>query len=261
MERVIIGIDQSTTSTKVQVFSDIEELLFSTSLPHTQIYPQTGWIEHDPQEILTNTLSCLGQCLEHIHTKLVTKTETQIFIGITNQRETLVAWSRSTGKPLCNAIVWNDARTQDICRKEITCQKGDADAFQSINGLRIAEYFSVFKLRWMLENYESVRKAMKQTDLMVGTIDSWLLYNLSSEGNHFTDVTNASRTFLMDLNSLEYSPELVKHFGIDPSVLPQIKPNVYEFGTIDYSKFFGTNSSFKTSKLTGNEFLLPSCFK
>jgi glycerol kinase len=244
METLICTIDQSTTSTKTQLFSPEEQLLHSEAIPHTQIYPQSNWIEHDPLEILSNTVTNLRNCLEFAQKEGLLSSNTQMLFGITNQRETLVTWSKSSGLPLYNAIVWNDARTKQICQNEIERMDGDAYCFQSQNGLRIAEYFSVFKLLWLLENSDQVKKAYIEGDLLVGTIDSWLLYHLSEENNHFTDVTNASRTFLMDLNKRVYSSQILEYFNLDESILPQIKPNLHEFGTINFSKLYDPKSIF-----------------
>ena len=180
--------------------------------------------------------------MSHSISKGIVNKNTNILLGITNQRETLVAWSKSTGLPLYNAIVWNDARTQEICKNQIKKVNGNPSAFQNINGLRIAEYFSLFKLMWLLENCKEIKDAYDKKDLLIGTIDSWLLYNLSSEQNHFTDVTNASRTFLMDLNKLEYSSHLLEHFDIDISILPKIKPNLFDFGSLNFLKIFDKHS-------------------
>ena len=244
METLIISIDQSTTSTKTQLFTPDEKSLHTEAIAHNQIYPQTNWIEHDPLEILANTASNIRGCLSSANSQGLLSKSTQILLGITNQRETLVAWSKSSGKPLYNAIVWNDARTQEICQKEIKRMGGNPSAFQNINGLRIAEYFSVFKLLWLLDNSVEVKQALEAKDLLIGTIDSWLLYHLSDQNNHFTDVTNASRTFLMDLGQLAYSPTILEHFGLQSDILPQIKPNLCDFGSIDFSKLYSPESIF-----------------
>ena len=240
MEEIIIAIDQSTTSTKAKLFSLEEEVLFEYSKPHEQFYPSKNWIEHDPQEILLNTRKSIFMLLSFAYDSKLINADSTVLLGIANQRETLVVWSRSKGIPLYNAIVWNDSRTEEICSREIEKLKGNLDFFKSKNGLPITTYFSLFKLMWLLENVETVKTAYDNNDLMVGTIDSWLLFNLSVEKNHWTDVTNASRTFLMNLKTLKYDPEILNHFNIHPSILPEIKSNLHNFGTINLPELYNS---------------------
>ena len=163
---------------------------------------------------------------------------------MTNQRETLVAWSRSTGKCLYNAIVWSDSRTEEICSRITTQLDGDSEKFKSQNGLSVSTYFSLFKLKWLLKNVEAVQKAYDSENLMVGTIETWVIYNFDKKQAHLTDVTNASRTFLMNLKTQQWDPEIIKYFKIKKQILPEIVPNVHHFGQISVDALFNPESAF-----------------
>lgn len=237
---VIGAIDQGTQSTRFYLFNTSAEPLVSHQVDLRQIYPAPGWCEHDPLEIWESVQLCINEALKVAEKKLGALNVRAL--GITNQRETLVAWSRSTGKPLYNAIVWLDTRTRDICKK-FEKELGDRDFFRPVTGLPISTYFSAFKLKWMLENVEPVRAAAVSGDCQVGTVDSWLLYNLTGGpqgGVHVTDVTNASRTMLMDLSTLTWHPPFLELFGVAPAMLPRVVSNAELYGTVSSGPLEGT---------------------
>lgn len=212
--RYIAAIDQGTTSTRCILF-DRSGIVAMAQREHEQIFPRPGWVEHDPIEIWHRTEEVIAQA---IRTANVRPDEIAA-IGIANQRETTVVWDRITGQPLCNAIVWQDTRTKDVCDK--LADDGGQDRFRSITGLPLATYFSGPKLRWILENIPTARSP----SALFGTIDSWLIWNLTGGahgGSHVIDVTNASRTMLMNVRSLRWDDTMLGVFGIDASMLPSI---------------------------------------
>ncbi len=220
MERFVGAIDQGTTGTRFMVFDKEGNVVEQAYEEHQQIYPKPGWVEHDPQEIIDRTRSVIERCQISLNRRF---REWEIVgVGVTNQRETTVAWNRRTGKPLYNAIVWQDTRTKDIC------DKLPAKLIREKTGLAVSTYFSGSKMKWLLDNVIKSRE-----DVIFGTIDSWLIWNLTKE--HVTDYTNASRTMLMDIKKLEWDEELLKLFGIDESMLPEIKSSseIYGFFEMD----------------------------
>jgi glycerol kinase len=214
MHRYIVAIDQGTTSTRAIVF-DRTNIVRMAQREHRQIFPQAGWVEHDPLEIWQRTQEVLAEAISQIDRKSIGA------IGITNQRETSVVWNRQTGKPYANAIVWQDTRTKDICDE--LSRDGDIDRFRSITGLPLATYFSGPKLRWMLEHIPNLRRDAEKGDAIFGTIDSWLIWNLT--GKHVTDVTNASRTMLMNLATLDWDASMLAAIDIPRAMLPTIVPS------------------------------------
>ena len=208
------AIDQGTTSTRFIIFDKQGNIVSSAQLEHQQIYPQAGWVEHDAEEIWKNTQKVIKMALENGNIE-----KGQIAaIGITNQRETTVIWNKKTGKPYANAIVWQDTRTDGICRQFET------DVFRAKTGLPMSTYFSATKIKWMMDNTEGLKKAAKNGEVLFGTIDTWLIWNLTG-GSHVTDVTNASRTMLMDLETLEWDDEILEAMDIPRNILPQIRPS------------------------------------
>ncbi|MBM4254777.1 MAG: glycerol kinase GlpK [Deltaproteobacteria bacterium] len=217
--RYVAAIDQGTTSTRFMVFDHSGRVITSAQKEHRQIYPQPGWVEHDPREIWQCTLDVIHAGLER---EKVT-TEDIVALGITNQRETTVVWDRKTGEPVCNAIVWQDTRTLDLCKR--LHSQGVETWLRARAGLPLATYFSGPKLRWMLENIPGVRAKAERGDILFGTIDTWLIWNLTGGvrgGIHVTDVTNASRTMLMNLATLDWDPEALDVFGVPRAMLPEI---------------------------------------
>ncbi len=242
MSEYVIAIDQGTTSTRSIVFNPEGEIVSTGQLEHKQIMTQPGWVEHNPDEIWSNTREAVGQALTRANL-----TRHQISaIGITNQRETTVVWDKNTGLPVYNAIVWQDTRTQEIVDR--LAQDGGVNRFKSKTGLPLAPYFSATKIVWILENVAGVREKAESGELLFGTTDTWLLWNLTGGkdgGVHKTDVTNASRTMLMDLETLQWDEELLKAFNIPKEMLPEIQPSVSEFGTVE------SNNLLREVKITG----------
>ncbi|MDO9062995.1 MAG: glycerol kinase GlpK, partial [Microbacterium sp.] len=201
-------------------------------LEHQQIFPRAGWVEHDPEEIWNNVREVIGQALSKAD---LTRHDIAA-IGITNQRETAVVWDRTTGKPVYNAIVWQDTRTQPIVDR--LAADGGVERFKPVVGLPLATYFSGTKIVWILENVEGARQKAEAGDLIFGTTDSWVLWNLTGGvdgGVHATDVTNASRTMFMDLETLSWREDILDAFGVPKSMMPQIRPSSEVYGTAESS--------------------------
>lgn len=229
--RHIVAIDQGTTSTRAIIFDHSGSVVSVGQLEHEQLLPRAGWVEHDPVEIWNNTREVIGQALARAD---LTRHDIAA-VGITNQRETTVVWDKATGVPVYNAIVWQDTRTQPIVDR---LADGDTDRFKRQVGLPLATYFSGTKIVWILENVEGARARAEAGDLLFGTTDSWLLWNLTGGpdgGVHATDVTNASRTMFMDLETLDWDDEILAAFGVPRSMLPDIRSSSEVYGTISTS--------------------------
>ena len=230
MSKYILAIDQGTTSSRAIIFDKAGSVISMGQLEHEQIFPKAGWVEHDPEEIWTNTREVIGKALS---TANLTRHDIAA-VGITNQRETAVVWDRNTGKPIYNAIVWQDTRTQSIVDR--IAKDGGVERFKSIVGLPLATYFSGTKIAWILENVDGAREKADAGDLMFGTTDTWVLWNLTGGTNggvHATDVTNASRTMFMDLETLEWRQDILDVFGVPASMLPTIKSSSEVYGTAE----------------------------
>ena len=231
MTDYVIAIDQGTTSTRAIIFDHGGSVIATGQLEHAQIFPRAGWVEHDPKEIWDNTRQAIGQALSAAN---ITRHDI-VAVGITNQRENAVVWDRTTGAPVYHAIVWQDTRTQSIVDR---IAKGEPDRLKQKTGLPLATYFSASKVAWILENVAGARDRADAGDLAFGTIDTWLLWNLTGGthgGVHATDVTNASRTLLMDLETLAWDDDLLAQFGIPASMLPEIRSSSEIYGTIESS--------------------------
>jgi glycerol kinase len=216
------AVDQGTTSTRFMVFDHDGAEVGRHQLEHEQVMPRAGWVEHNPLEIWERTQTVIGSTLSHLNLQAGDLSA----LGITNQRETTVVWNRRTGRPLHNAIVWQDTRTDKIARA--LDQDGRGDVIRERAGIPPAAYFAAGKVQWILENVDGARAAAEGGDAIFGTIDTWLLWNLTggTEGGvHVTDVTNASRTMLMDLKTLDWDDELLGFFDIPRSMLPTIRPS------------------------------------
>ena len=228
-EKSYVGaIDQGTTSTRFMIFDHAGAEVARHQLEHEQILPKAGWVEHDATEIWTNTKAALKGALDTAGLKA----EDLAAIGITNQRETTVVWDRRTGKPYCNAIVWQDTRTDKIA-KALT-DAGHDELIKHRAGLPPAAYFSGGKIKWILDNVEGVRKEAEAGNAIFGNTDAWLIWHLTGGpegGLHITDVTNASRTMLMDLETLAWDDELLELFGIPRKMLPEIHSSSEVYGT------------------------------
>jgi glycerol kinase len=226
MTEYILSIDQGTTSTRAILFDHSGSVVSTGQLEHAQLLPRAGWVEHDPVEIWGNTREVIGQALSKAD---ITRHDIKA-VGITNQRETTVVWNRTTGVPVYNAIVWQDTRTQPIVDR---LADGDVDRYKAKVGLPLATYFSGTKIVWILDNVDGAREAAERGELLFGTTDTWVLWNLTggTEGGvHVTDVTNASRTLLMDLVSLEWDDAILADFGIPRSMLPDIRSSSEVYG-------------------------------
>lgn len=226
-KKYVLAIDQGTTSSRSILFNHAGEIVAQSQLEHEQIFPRAGWVEHDPIEIWKNVRATVANVLSDAETNR----HEIAAVGITNQRETAVVWDKNTGKPVYNAIVWQDTRTKDLCDRFA----GDVglDRYRDRVGLPLATYFSGPKIAWILENVEGARERAEAGDLLFGTTDTWLLWNLTGGtkgGVHATDVTNASRTMLMDLRSLQWDPEIAAEMGIPLSMLPAIHSSSEVYG-------------------------------
>lgn len=220
---LILSIDQGTTSTRAIVFDRHGEPQASAQQELPQIYPADGWVEHDPEEIWRATIAvCRGAMGKVTADRLAG-------IGITNQRETTVVWNRKTGKAIHNAIVWQDRRGAPLCKRLIG--EGWEPKIQAKTGLLIDSYFSATKIAWLLENIAGAREAANRGELAFGTIDTFLLWRLTGGKSHATDVTNASRTMLFNINTMDWDKELLDLFQIQQSMLPDVRENAADFGT------------------------------
>ncbi len=219
MSKCVAAIDQGTTSTRCFIFNHRGEPIGVHQLEHEQIYPQPGWVEHDPLEIWRNSQKVIYEAMR----KAGVTAQDITAVGIANQRETTLVWDKLTGQPFCNAIVWQDTRTDSIINK--LAEIGGKDRFREKVGLPLATYFSGPKIMWMLENIGGLQQAVSEGRALFGNIDSWLIWNLtggSDGGKHVTDVTNASRTMLMNLKTLDWDDELCEVMSIPRSILPKI---------------------------------------
>ena len=213
------AIDQGTTSSRFIIFDQDRNLVASHQIEFEQILPQPGYVEHDPEEIWNSVVTCVKEVSKNFDLSVLTS------IGITNQRETTIAWRRSTGKPLHNALVWQDTRTQNICNQilEISELKSEFEK----TGLPVATYFSLSKIIWLTENIDEVKNAQIDDDICFGTVDAWLIYKLT--GECITDITNASRTLMYDIYNLDWNDQILNHFNISRSSLPTVKPSLSIF--------------------------------
>jgi len=229
MTRYVGAIDQGTTSTRFIVFDHAGAIVASAQQEHAQIYPQPGWVEHSPAEIMASTRSVMAAALAKAN---LTARDVGA-VGLTNQRETSLIWDRRSGAALHNALVWQDTRVDPLVA--YFASQGGKDRFRTRTGLPLASYFSGMKLKWLLDNVPDARARAKAGDLLFGTIDTWLLWNLTGGpqgGLHITDVTNASRTQLMRLDTLAWDPELLDAFDVPRSVLPRIVSSSEIYGNI-----------------------------
>ncbi|MET0571776.1 MAG: glycerol kinase GlpK, partial [Pedobacter agri] len=224
MSKYIMSLDQGTTSSRAIIFNHNGEIVAIAQKEFTQIYPQAGWVEHNPLEIWSTQLSVAAEVI----VKAGLSATDIDSIGITNQRETTVVWDRETGLPVYNAIVWQDRRTSSYC-DEIKAQ-GLAKKIQDKTGLIIDSYFSATKAKWILENVEGAREKADAGKLAFGTIDSWLIWKLTGGEKHVTDVTNASRTMIYNIHNLAWDDELLTLFGIPKSMLPEVKSSSEVYG-------------------------------
>ena len=223
-KKYILVIDQGTTSTRTILYDNKFKPIVFDQIEIKQYFPHEGWVEHNPIEIWDSIISTINNVIKKskINSNLIAS------IGITNQRETSIIWDKKSGKPIYNAIVWQDRRTSKYCEK-IKKRKLEK-SIQKITGLLVDPYFSATKIKWILNNVKNAKSLIKKRKIIFGTIDTWILWKLTNGRSHLTDVTNASRTMLFDINQKKWSSKLLKIFNIPRTILPDIKENVFDFG-------------------------------
>jgi glycerol kinase len=234
MADYVAALDQGTTSTRCMLFDHGGNVVAIEQLEHEQIYPRPGWVEHDAKEIWQRCRQVMDAASQKA------SGDGAAALGVTNQRETTVVWDRNTGEPVYNAIVWQDTRTDKICAE--LEKDGGQDRFRAKNGLPIATYFSGPKVRWILENVDGAKAKADAGDLVFGNIDTWCIWNLTGGtdgGLHITDVSNASRTMLMNLETLDWDDELLSAIGVPRSMLPEVRPSSAPYGEIKGGAFKG----------------------
>ena len=230
MTQYVAAIDQGTTSTRCMIFDHSGRVVAVDQLEHQQIFPKAGWVEHDAAEIWGNTRQVCGGALARADLDA----SSIAAVGITNQRETTVVWDKATGEPIHNAIVWQDTRTQEIC-DELGALGGGAERYRARTGLPLATYFAGPKARWILDHVDGARERAERGELAFGTMDTWVLWNATGGiegGLHVTDPTNASRTLLMNIDTLEWDPELCEEIGVPMAMLPEIRSSSENYGPI-----------------------------
>ena len=225
--KYILALDQGTTSSRSIIVNEQGNIVAMEQQEFTQIFPESGWVEHDPKEILESQLATLKKVLKKAN---VSPTDI-VGIGITNQRETTIVWNKNTGRPIYNAIVWQDKRTANIC--ENLKQKDLENYIKKTTGLVIDSYFSATKIKWILNNVEGAQKEAEKGNLLFGTVDTWLLWNLTDGKIHATDYSNASRTMLYDIKKLCWDTKLLSELNIPASMLPEVNPSSYHFGNYE----------------------------
>ena len=224
MQKYILSIDQGTTSTRSMVFDNEFKIIGSSQKEFKQFFPKDGCVEHDPLEIMDTVYTTVKETIENASIGI----DEILSIGIVNQRETVVLWNKMTGKPIYNAIVWQDRRTAGYCNK--LKEQGHADDILNITGLIVDSYFSATKIKWLLDNISEARELANKGELLFGTIDTWIIWNLTNGKNHVTDATNASRTMIYDIKKNVWSTKLLKLFDIPEDILPEVKDCADDFG-------------------------------
>ena len=223
MKKYILALDEGTTSARSILFDKNMNIVSMAQQEFPQIYPQPGWVEHDPMDIYANQYASMTECIA----KSGISPDDIAGVGITNQRETTIVWEKATGRPVYNAIVWQCRRTSGYCES----MSGYADMIMQKTGLKLDAYFSATKIKWILDNVNSAREKAERGELLFGTVDTWLLWKLS--GVHVTDRTNASRTMLYNINTLEWDSELCELFGIPMSMLPEVRSSSEIYGEMN----------------------------
>ncbi|PWN45361.1 putative glycerol kinase [Ceraceosorus guamensis] len=231
MPDLVASIDAGTTSVRFMIFNEFAEVQASHGLEFTQYFDHPGWQDQDAHEIVDKVLECVDQAIKKLEQKGGKASDIKV-VGITNQRETTVVWSKTTGKALTRAIAWPDTRTTHTVRQLAEKSDKGTDAVKLETGLPLSTYFAALKLRWMLDNIPEVKKAHDEGDMLFGTVDCWLLYNLTGGEVHLTDASNASRTMFMDLRKQTWDPKLCDFFGIKMEILPEIKSSSEVYGKI-----------------------------
>lgn len=240
--KYILAIDQGTTSTRAIIFDDKANIKEMSRIPIKQYYPQSGWVEQDANEIWLSVLGVINE----IFTKGKIKPQEISSIGLTNQRETAIVWNKKTGKPIYNAICWQSRQSAGICDDLVNA--GYEQIFKDKTGLKIDSYFSATKIKWILDNQAN---NIEQSELLFGTVDSWILWNLAEQKPHLTDRTNASRTMLYNIVDLKWDDDLLKILKIDKNMLPDVKNSAYDYGTTAKEFFFG--KSIRINAIVGDQ--------
>lgn len=222
-EKYILSLDQGTTSSRAIIFNHKGNICASSQKEIMQIFPEPGWVEHDPIEIWSTQLAVASEAIA----KYGIETDDIAGIGIANQRETTIIWSKKTGKPVYNAIVWQDHRTADVCDE--LRKAGNDKIVKQKTGLELDAYFSATKISWILDNVAGARQLAEKGQLAFGTVDSWLIWNLTDGKSHLTDISNACRTMLFNIHTLKWDEELLSLFNIPKQILPEVKPNSYVY--------------------------------
>ena len=237
MGRYIMALDQGTTSSRCILFDKKGNIISKSSKEYEQIYPKEGWVEHNPMEIWS---SQLGVAIEAMAMVNVPADDIEA-IGITNQRETTIIWDKKTGKPVYNAIVWQCRRTADSVEK-IMHDDNMADIIKKKTGLIPDAYFSATKIAWILDNVDGAREKAENGELAFGTVDTWLIWNLTKGKVHATDYTNAARTMLFNIHTLEWDKELLEYFNIPENMLPQVKPSSCIYGVVSLKRLLNQSN-------------------
>jgi len=232
MARYIMSLDQGTTSSRAIIFNEAGSIVSVAQKEFAQIYPNPGWVEHDPMEIWGTQIGVAKEAMEKVG--LVPKDIAAI--GITNQRETTIVWDKNTGKPVYNAIVWQCRRTAPIC--DDLKARGLADTIRSKTGLVVDAYFSGTKIKWILDNVEGVREKAEKGEVLFGNVDTWLIWNLTGGKVHVTDYTNASRTMIFNIHTYDWDDDILRELGIPRAMLPEVKPSSFVYGETA-SEIFG----------------------
>ena len=232
-EKYIMALDQGTTSSRAILFDKNGNVFHTTQQEFPQYFPQSGWVEHNPEQIWSSVLSCIASVLSEKNLRA----DQIASIGITNQRETTVVWDKHTGQPVYNAIVWQSRQTAEIC--EDLKARGLNDKFRDKTGLLIDAYFSGTKVKWILDNVEGTRKKAENGDLLFGTIDTWIIWKLTNGKVHVTDYSNASRTLMFNIYDLKWDEELLDILTVPTSMLPEVRPSSEVYGYTDADQFFG----------------------
>ncbi|WP_440934546.1 glycerol kinase GlpK [Candidatus Pelagibacter sp.] len=227
MKKFIVSIDQGTTSSRVVLFDTKGNIKFISQYEFKQYFPRNGWVEHNPNEIWSTTLKALKQVIK----KAISLKGQILTIGITNQRETTILWNKKTGKPIYNAIVWQDRRTQEYCKS--LKNKNYENTFRKKTGLFIDPYFSATKIKWILDNVKVSKKLLKTNNLLFGTVDTFLIWKLTKGKQHLTEATNASRTMLFNINNNKWDNEILQKLKIPKCILPEVKNSADNFGKTD----------------------------
>ena len=233
MAKYIMALDAGTTSNRCILFDENGEIRSVAQKEFTQYFPQSGWVEHDANEIWLTQYAVASEALS----KANAKADDIAAIGITNQRETTIVWDKETGDPVCHAIVWQDRRTADYC--ETLEKKGLADTFREKTGLVIDPYFSATKIRWILENIPGARRKAEEGKLLFGTVETWLIWKLTAGAVHVTDYSNASRTMLYNISKLEWDEDILRELDIPVSMLPTVRPSSCIYGVTSTDLFGG----------------------